>query len=110
MSTTQFDRDSMARWYASQHLSVDPGIAEVYYLPDKAPEREIRFIEVNMLSADQGEHELEPVDFRVDIGTENFHQLFVLDVTPAQWDRIVRHDLALPAGWSLTGYTRFAEK
>jgi len=68
MSTVAFDRDSMATWYATQHLKVDEGIAEVVYLPTNAGEREIRCLEINadMLDADDS---LEPVSYGVDMGT-----------------------------------------
>jgi hypothetical protein len=84
MPVTQFDRDSIARWYAAQHLETDPAIRAVFYLPMDAPDREIRFVEVNELIADRSDAVLEPVDFGVDTGTELEHRLMVLDVTPAQ--------------------------
>ncbi|MDY0170098.1 MAG: hypothetical protein RBS80_26375 [Thermoguttaceae bacterium] len=101
MQATDFDRDSMARWYAKQHLNTDPGVCEVYYLPADAPARDIRFVEVNELIADRNDDTLEPVDFGVDMGTESEHRLFVLDVTPSQWDPIRQSSLPLPSGWSL---------
>jgi hypothetical protein len=107
MSVTQFDRDSMARWYAKRHLKTDPAICAVHYLPANSPNREIRFIEVNKLIADRNDDTLEPVDFGVDTGTESEHKLFVLDVTPPQWDRILAASLALPPGWSLDDSVAF---
>ena len=101
MPATQFDRDSKARWYATQHLKTDPGIQSVHYLPTNAPDREIRFVEVNDLIVDRNDDALEPLDFGVDTGTDSEHKLFVLDVTPSQWDRIRQESLALPPGWSL---------
>ncbi len=101
MSTTQFDRDSMARWYAKEHLKIDPGIRLVYYLPTDAPDREVRLVEVNELVAEGTDESLEPIDFGVDTGMEGEHKLFVLDVTPSQWDRIQQSSLKLPPGWSL---------
>ncbi len=97
-----FNRDSSARWYAKQHLKTDPAIRSVYYLPTNAPEREIRFIEVNELIADRNDDALEPIDFGVDTGTESEHKVFILDVTPRQWTQIRQLSLALPQGWSLT--------
>lgn len=91
----------MARWYAKQHLKTDPGIRSVYYLPTNAPVREIRFLEVNELIASRNDDSLEPLDFGVDTGMESEHKLFVLDVTPSQWDLITQSSLALPPGWSL---------
>lgn len=100
----------MARWYAKQHLKTDPGIRAVYYLPTNAPDREIRFVEINELVADRNDETLEPIDFGVDTGTKSEHKLFVLDVTPSQWDRITQSSLALPQGWSLDDAERFEQE
>lgn len=97
----EFDRDSMARWYAKQHLKTDPGILSVWYLPTDAPEREIRLVEINELIAARNDDAIEPLDFGVDFEMESEHKLFILDVTPSQWDRISQSTLALPRGWSL---------
>jgi len=110
MPATQFNRDSMARWYAKQHLKTDPGIHSVYYLPTNAPVREIRFLEVNELIANRNDDSLEPLDFGVDTGMEFEHKLFVLDVTPIQWDLITRSSLSLPPGWSLDGAVPYSKK
>ena len=107
MPAIQFDRDAMARWYAKQHLKTDPGIVSVHYLPQNAGEREIRFIEVNSLIGDRNDDALVPIDFGVDTGTESAHTLFVLDVTPKQWNRICRKTLRLPADWSLNGAVQY---
>ena len=107
MSATQFDRDSWARWYAQEHLRTDPGVGPIFYLPSNAPEREIRFVEVNNLLAERSDNSLDPIDFGIDAGTETAHQLFVLDVTPQQWDRIQTASIQLPSGWSLADATRF---
>jgi hypothetical protein len=91
----------MASWYAQEHLKTDPGILSVHYLPKNAGEREIRLVEVNKLIGDRNDDLLEPIDFGVDRGSDNAHRLFILDVTPEQWDRINTHDLALPRTWSV---------
>jgi hypothetical protein len=107
MQAVEFDRNAMAGWYAREHLKTDPGVREIYYLPNDAPEREIRFVEVNDLIAEQTDDALEPVDFGVDRGTGSEHALLVLDVTPSQWERIEKRALALPAGWSLEAAVRY---
>ena len=101
MPATQFARDSMARWYAREHLKTDPGIVGVYYLPANSGDREIRFVEINKLIGDRNDDILEPIDFGVDAGMETEHTLYVLDVTPEQWDRIRMDQLDLPGNWSL---------
>jgi hypothetical protein len=101
MATTQFNRDVLASWYAKEHIKTDSGVRSVYYLPTNSPEREIRLLEVNDLIAELDDNAVEPVDFGVDYGSENEHKLFVMDVTPSQWDRIGQGSMSLPAGWSL---------
>jgi hypothetical protein len=110
MPLTQFDRDSMAHWYAGEHLKTDPGVVAIYYLPRNASEREIRFVEVNELIGDRNDNALEPIDFGVDSGMESEHKLFVLDVTPEQWERIRSHTLRLPDDWSLDGARAFSHE
>lgn len=110
MPTTQFNRDAMARWYAEEHLKTDPGICSVYYLPQDAPDREIRFIEVNKLMGERNDDALEPIDFGVDMGTDHEHKLLVLDVTPEQWERIEARELQLPGGWSPEGAVRYSDE
>ena len=109
MSTIQFDRDSMARWYAEQHLKTDPGIDSIHYLPTKAGEREIRLIEINKLIGDRTDDALKPIDFGVETGSDHAHKLYVLDVTPEQWDRIHSRELELPNGWSLEDEVAFSQ-
>ena len=110
MPATQFNRDSMARWYAEEHLKTDPGIVSVYYLPTSAGEREIRFVEINHLIGDRNDDALEPIDFGVDSGMDTAHKLFVLDVTPDQWKRIKLQELSLPSNWSLEGAIHYEDE
>lgn len=96
---TAFDRDNLARWYARRHLETDTGVERIYYLPTNAPPNEIRFLEVNRMISETTPPE--PIDFGVDIGSANAHTLYVLDVTPSQWEAIQKKDMELPAGWVL---------
>jgi hypothetical protein len=101
-TTQQFNRDSWAKWYAQEHRKTDPGVDAIYYLPKNAGEREIRFIEINSMMGERTDDApLEPVEYGVDTGTDTAHKLFVLDVTPEQWNRIQSRKLELPADWSI---------
>ena len=110
MQATQFSRDSMACWYAKEHLKTDPGVVSVYYLPTDAGDREIRFVEINQLMGDRNDASLEPLEFGVDAGMDTAHKLFVLDVTPQQWERIRSQELDLPDHWSLEGSVRYGNE
>jgi hypothetical protein len=107
MPAVRFDRDSLARWYAGQHLRTDPGIVSVHYLPENADEREIRLIDVNRLICVRTDESLEPIDFGVDFGTDSEHKLRVVDVTPEQWERIQTGSLPLPSGWNLANSIQY---
>ena len=107
-NTQVFDRDALASRYAERHLSTDPGVVEIHYLPTKAPAREIRFLEVNREITETSD--MEPIDFGVAVGGADEHVLLVLDVTPAQWEAIQGKKLALPKGWSLQKSRTFHRK
>jgi hypothetical protein len=98
---TAFDRDSRAKWYARRHLDIDDGVVQILYLPTNAPPREIRFLEVNRMISETTPPE--PIDFGVDIGGADAHTLYVLDVTPAQWEALQKGAMPLPVGWTLDG-------
>lgn len=102
-----FDRDGLARWYARRHFETDGGVVQIYHLPKNAPPQEIRLLEVNRLISESTSPQ--PIDFGVDIGGLNSHTLYVLDVTPAQWDAIQERHLPLPQGWSLDGSQDLSE-
>jgi hypothetical protein len=110
MSTVVFDRDEVAEWYANQHLKVDVGLVSVHYLPGNCDTREIRLVEVNELLGDRTDESLQPIDFGVDMGTDEAHRLFVLDVTPEQWERLKTGDLCLPVNWTLRDSITFNKK
>ena len=58
-------------------------------------------MEVNELLGDRTDESLQPIDSGVEMGTESAHRLFVLDVTPEQWERLKRGNLSLPDNWTL---------
>lgn len=97
------DRDAMARWYAAKHLSVDPYIREVVYLPAGAAADEIRLLEVNGVPTTPEDAPVEPLDFGADRDLPAAHRLLVADASPAQWERIKAGALPLPDGWELAG-------
>ncbi len=96
-----FDRDNRAKWYAQRHMEIDDGVVRILYLPTNSPAREIRFLEINRMISETTQPE--PIDFGVDIGGADAHTLYVLDVTPAQWQAIQAGQMRLPAGWTLDG-------
>ena len=100
ITETTFDREGLARWYAKRHFAIDIGVQRIFFLPKNVPPREIRLLEVNGMIPETTP--LEPIDFGVDIDSPEAHTLYVLDITPAQWESIQSQGLPpLPAGWTL---------
>lgn len=95
-----FDPEAYARMYANQHYKYDAAVTRVLYLPINAPLHEIRLLEVNKQIP---ETPPEPFEMGVSTPGEERHLLFVLDVTPKQWEAIEANVLPLPEGWSLNG-------
>ena len=98
-------RDQVAEWLAKQHFAADPGITDVWYLPD-SPEQEIRLIEVNALLTGLSDEDIIPVDFGFDVEGLNY-TLLVVDVTPDQWQRLQAGALPLPEHWTLRDLRHF---
>lgn len=99
-------RDQVAAWIAGRHLAVDTGITDVWYLPDGAPEQEIRLIEINALLTGLSDEEVAPIDFGFNVEGLHF-VLLVVDVTPSQWERLRIGAAALPERWSLKDAQHF---
>lgn len=92
-------RDEFAEWLARQHMAVDPAITEVIYLPNNAPEQEVRLLEVNAKLTVPDPENIEPLDFSLP-GLD--FVIFVADITPGQWQAIKRaENIALPPNWEM---------
>jgi hypothetical protein len=94
-------RDQVAAWLAEKDLIVDSSIREVWYLPEGAPDDEIRFLEINDRFPGS-ENEIEPFQSFVDITTPSY-RVFTIYATSKQLDQIMKDPALLPAGWSLDG-------
>jgi hypothetical protein len=95
---TTADRELIVEWVARRHLSVDPGLSEVHFLPEGAPADEIRLVEVNEMSAGALEGDLRPIDFGLDVANAHF-RLVVVDADREQLERARRDPSSLPDGW-----------
>lgn len=93
------ERDTIAGWVARKHLSADPGVSEVHFLPEGAPRDEIRLVEVSELSSESEDAPLSVVDFGLDVADAAF-SLIVLDVSRPQLERLRRDPTSLPEGWT----------
>jgi hypothetical protein len=99
-------RDSFVRWIVAHHFAIDKGITKILYLPDGAPENEVRLLEVNELATIPENGTVEAFDFMPDIEGLDY-ALFVADATPKQFDAILQGKSLLPKGWRLNGHQAF---
>jgi hypothetical protein len=104
------DRDGLAGWYALRHLSIEPTLREVVYLPHDAPPDEIRLLEVNVLLRTPDDSPVEAIDFGIDADLAPARRVLVADISPGQWERIKAGTLALPKGWAVEGNTIYGRK
>jgi hypothetical protein len=100
-------RDELAAWVAREHLAMDPGITDVWYLPANAPPDEIRLIEVNQFLSGLNDQAVSPVDFGMDIAGAEF-RLLVADLTPEQGKHLLEGKLTLPGNWTLRNAKHFS--
>ena len=95
--------EPFARWLAHRHLSTDPAIQWVVYLPTGAPNDEVRLLEINRFLQLDDDDVIEPVDFTPD--DDLTFKVFVADVASDQWERIQQgQGPSMPPGWQLEGY------
>jgi hypothetical protein len=111
------DRDTVAQWVAQKHFRVDKNICEIWYLPEDAPDDEIRLVEVSDLAVSPTTTTTAdphvaatasatttttapPMDFGLDVREANFF-LRVVDVDSEQLEQIEQGQLCLPDNWSL---------
>jgi hypothetical protein len=96
------NRDDVAAWVAKQHFITDISIREIWYLPQGAPDDEIRFLELNeRLPGDPSK--VEPIDFGLEVRGAHF-RLFVADVSGDQLEQLKQDSARLPAGWHVGGH------
>lgn len=96
-----FHPESWAQTYAERHYVTDPGILEIYFLPEGSPSNEIRLVEVNQDLIERVTDPSEALTLGVDLEGTQPHYVSVVDVTPNQWKEIEAGRVALPDGWSI---------
>ncbi len=100
---------ALATRYAESHLQADAKIHEVHYLPDGAPDREIRLVEVKEPASGRDEDALESFHARSDKDC-NDHTVRVEDVSVSQWSKIKNGNHAPPNNWGLEGMELVARR
>ena len=96
------ERAAFATWLAGQHLRFDSRLTQVIYLPNAAPDDEVRLLEVNTgLYPEPGKPIVSVVTTPAVTGLP--FRVCIADITPEEWERVQSDPGLLPSGWSLPG-------
>lgn len=102
MSDLSKERAAFAEWLARQHLRFDSRLTQVVYLPDGAPDDEVRLMEVNTGLFPEPGNPIVPVETTPAV-TDIPYRVRIVDITPDEWRHIQTDPSLLPTGWSLEG-------
>jgi hypothetical protein len=94
-------KDEAARELATWHFGIEPELARVVRIltdNEDEPGEPIKLLEVNAATVATGS--VEPYAFAPSASVP--FATAIAEVTPEEFERIQRNELALPPGWSLT--------
>ncbi len=95
------NKDQAARELAEWHFGVEPDLTQVIRIvgdDEDAPGEPIKLLEVNAATVATGS--VEPFAFAPSESVP--FPIVIAEVTPEEYERIQRSEIALPRGWSLT--------
>lgn len=97
------DKDEAARVLARKHFQVEDGITHIFRLTDKIevevrPTEPIKLLEVNAATVPSG---VMPLHFGPAPASGVPFPSVIVEVTPAEFEKIRRQELQLPRGWAI---------
>ena len=98
MATT---KDETARLLAEAHFRLDQGITRVFRIVESDESnnlRPVKLLEVNPMTTEAG---ISPVGMTADPARGVFHSSVIVEISPDEFDRLMRGELRLPHDWRL---------
>jgi hypothetical protein len=95
------DKDETAQRLADAHFRLDQGVSRIIRIvePDESNNaKPVKLLEVNSMTPEAG---ILPVAMTADPDRGVPFTSVVVEVTPAEFDRLTRGELRLPHGWQL---------
>ena len=97
------NKNEEARQLAEAHYRVEPGITQIFRITGAAdvesrPNEPIKLLEVNEFTSPSG---IMPLQFGPAPASGFHFPSVIVEVTPAEFEKIQRHELSLPNGWSV---------
>jgi len=84
---------------AREHFEVEASLEKViWFKPDET--QEINLLEINTLTPATGD----VLSFYFPPSDEVPYDLYLAEVTPEEWQKVLQNEIPLPAGWNLKNY------
>lgn len=98
------DKDSQARDLAQKHYQIEPGLVGIFRLMGEAQVEQktnepIKLLEVNQNTIPSGMH---PLHFDPVPASGIHYPTVIIEVTPAEYEVILRQPDTLPHGWRIS--------
>src|SRR5215471_4160840 len=95
------DRERVAKLLAHRHYLFEPAITEIYTISsatpyESSPKEPIKLLEVNANTIASG---IMPLKFDAAPASGIDYPSVIVEVTPAEYERIKKNELPLPNGW-----------
>ena len=96
-------KDEVAKKLADAHFDIEPGITRIFKLQGQPefeglPNTPIKLLEVNDDTPSSG---IMPLHFGPVPGSGIPYPSVIVEVTPAEYEKIRVHELSLPDGWTI---------
>lgn len=96
-------KDEAARELANKHFEIEVGLTRIFRITGTAetelhPSEPIKLLEVNTATATSG---ILPLYFGPVPGRGIPYPSVIVEVTPDEFEKIKKHELPLPKGWSI---------
>jgi hypothetical protein len=105
MSQNHQDIEGVVEKIAHEHFELDESLEKViWFKPDAT--QEINLLEINPVTPATGD----VLSFYFPPSDEVPYHLYLAEVTPQEWQKVLQSEIPLPEGWSLANYKEFSRE
>jgi len=98
MSQNHQDLESVVEKLAHEYFEVEETLEKIIWI--KSPKSEIRLLEINAQTIATGDVQ----SFYFPPSDEIPYALKIAEITPKEWQKVLRNEIPLPTGWSLENH------
>ena len=104
MSQNHQDLESAVEKLVHEYFEVEETLEKIIWI--KSPKPEIRLIEVNAQTVTTND----VLSFYFPPSDDIPYAMKIAEVTPAEWQKVLRNEIPLPVGWSLEERQEFSRE